>query len=257
MRGRNMAKLIYFDCNCSIGRVPNPYLYDISDVRGLKNEMATAGVEEALVYHTISRDCDPSLGNSLLDEAIRGVEGLHQVWVVLPHHTGEMAAPALLLKDMEKKKVKAVRMYPTKDFHSFSLAEWSIRELLGALEEARVPLMLDIEIVWWEAIAAIMLNHPNLPVIATNVSYRHNRFTYPLFDRYPNLYIETSRYFGSGVFEDIVSRFGSRPILFGTNMPRFTGTAAISMLTYADIPEADKKAIAGGNLRNLLKGAMS
>ncbi|MFA6472369.1 MAG: amidohydrolase family protein [Candidatus Latescibacterota bacterium] len=252
-----MAKLSYFDCNCSIGRAPYPYLHDISDVTGLKREMAAAGIEEALVYHTLARDCAPPLGNSLLDEAIRGVQGLYPVWVVLPHHTREMPAPACLLKDLESSGVKAVRMYPTKDFHSFSMAEWNSGELLAALEERRVPLMLDIEIVWWESIVTIMQNHPRLPLIATNVSYRHNRFTYPLFDRFPNLYVETSRYFGAGIYEDVVRRFGSRPILFGTNMPRFTGTAAISMLTYADIPRKDKEAIAGENLRNLLKGAFS
>jgi len=252
-----MAKLSYFDCNCSIGRVPYPYLHDISDTTGLKHEMAAAGIDEALVYHTFARDCAPLLGNSLLDEAIREIKGLYPVWVVLPHHTEEIPPPSRLLKDMESNGVKAVRMYPTKDFHSFSLAEWNSGKLLAALEEVRIPLMLDIEIVWWESIVTILQNHPHLPVIATNVSYRHDRFTYPLFDRYPNLYVETSRYFGAGIYEDVVHRFGSRPILFGTNMPRFTGTAAISMLTYADIPHKDKEAIAGENLRNLLKGAFS
>ena len=58
-------------------------------------------------------------------------------------------------------------------------------------------------------------------------------------------------------FEDVVEHFGPRPILFGTNMPRYTGTAAVSMLTYADISTEAREAIAGGNLRNLLKEALS
>lgn len=252
-----MAKLRYFDCNCSIGRTPYPQLLDISDAGGLVREMDTAGIEEALVYHSVAKDCDPALGNRLLDEAIADNDRLHPCWVVLPHHTGEMPEPMALLNEMERKGVKAVRMYPTKDFHSFSLAEWNCGELLAALEEARVPLMLDIEIVWWEAIVAILASHPRLPVIAANVSYRHNRFTYPLFAKHENLYLETSRYFGAGVFEDVVSRFGSRHLLLGSNMPRFTGTAVVSMLTYADIPPSDKEAIAGGNLQRLLKEALS
>jgi hypothetical protein len=252
-----MAKLRYFDCNCSIGRAPYPQLLDISDVEGLKREMDTAGIEEALVYHSVAKDDDPVLGNRLLDEALAGEDRLHPVWVVLPHHTGEMPEPPKLLEEMERKGVRAVRMYPTKDFHSFSLAEWNIGGLLAALEEARVPLMLDIEIVWWEAIHTILTAHPRLPVIATNVSYRHNRFTYPLFGTFENLYVETSRYFGAGVFEDVVSRFGSRPILLGSNMPRFTGCAVVSMLTYADIPQDDKESIAGGNLRRLMREALS
>ncbi|MFC1528977.1 amidohydrolase family protein [Candidatus Latescibacterota bacterium] len=252
-----MSKLAFFDCNCSVGRVSHPHIYDISDAAGLRIEMDTAGIEEALIYHTIARDANPPLGNSLLHEEISGVAGLHPAWVVLPHHTGEMPHPRKLLKDMEGNGVKAVRMYPTKDYHSFSLSEWGSGELLSALEEARVPLMLDLEIVWWEAIQKVLENHPRLPVIATNVSYRHNRFSYPLFEKYENLYVETSRYFGAGTIEDVVSCFGSRPILFGTNMPQYTGTAAVSMLTYAEISREDKKAIAGGNLRNLLKEALS
>ena len=252
-----MGKLAFFDCNCLVGRVPHPYIFDISDAAGLRSEMDTAGIEEALVFHTIARDADPPLGNSLLHDEISKVNGLHPAWVVFPHHTEEMSRPSELLKDMEKKDVRAVRMYPTKDYHSFSLSEWCSGELLSALEEARVPLMLDLEIVWWEAIQKVLDNHPRLPVIATNVSYRHNRFSYPLFEKYENLYVETSRYFGAGTIEDVVSRFGPRPILFGTNIPQYTGTAAVSMLTYAEISAEDKQAIAGGNLRNLLKEALS
>ncbi|GAG70498.1 unnamed protein product [marine sediment metagenome] len=219
--------------------------------------MDTAGIEEALVYHIVARDADPALGNRLLHEEIAGNDRLHPVWVVIPHHTGEMPKPKKLLKKMDARGVKAVRMYPTKDQQSFSLEEWNSGELLGALEEARVPLILEIEIVWWEAVARILKNHPKLPVIIADANYRHNRFTYPLFKKYKNLCVETTRHFGAGVYEDIVGKFGSHPILFGTNMPRYTGTAAVSMLTYADIPLKDKKAIAGGNLRKLLKAALS
>ena len=203
-----MAKLRYFDCNCSIGRVPYPQLLDISDVGGLKKEMDTAGIEEALVYHSMAKDTDPVLGNRLLDEALEGEKRLHPAWILLPHHAGEMPKPPALLKDMERNGVRAVRLYPTKDFHSFSLAGWCSGDLLAALEEARVPLMLDIEIVWWEAVQTILSGYPRLPVIATNVSYRHDRFTYPLFEKYDTLHVEMSRFFGAGVLEDIVGRFG-------------------------------------------------
>jgi predicted TIM-barrel fold metal-dependent hydrolase len=57
---------------------------------------------------------------------------------------------------------------------------------------------------------------------------------------------------GGGAIEDIVKHFGPESLLFGTNMPQYTGTAAVSLLTYADISREDKQAIAGDNLRNLL-----
>jgi hypothetical protein len=250
-----MANLSYFDCNCSIGRVPYPYLIDIPDVEGLKKEMDTAGIEEALVFHSVARDTDPALGNARLMEALAGEPRLHPCWVVIPHYAGDLPAPGSLLKDMEANGVRAVRMFPTPANHNYSLSEWNSGELLGALAEARVPLMLDLEILGWDPIVTVLKNHPALPVIATTVNYRQNRFTHALFGEYGNLYLETSRYFGAGIFEDVVPRFGSRQILLGSNMPRFTGTAVVSMLTYADIPRADKEAIAGGNLRRLLKEA--
>ncbi len=252
-----MSKPAYFDCNCFIGRVAYPMLLDNFDVAGLRREMKTAGIEEALVYHSVGRAANPPLGNRLLMEAIGDIPELSPVWVVLPHHTGEIPPPKELLGEMEKQGVRAVRMFPTKDFHSFSLAEWCSGPLLAALAEARVPLILDIEIVPWESVQSILEAHPGLPVIAANVGYRHNRFSYPLLEQHETLYIETSRYFGAGNFEDVVNRFGPERMLFGTNMPLYTGTAAVTMLTYAEISREAKEAIAGKTLKRLLKEALS
>lgn len=248
-----MPKLKFFDCNCTVGRIGYPHLLDIPDVAGLREEMKIAGIEEALVYHTIARNGHPPFGNSLLLDEINKAEGLHPAWVVMPHHTGEMPQPEKLLKDMKKKGVKAVRMYPTRNFHSFAIEEWSAGEFLAALEETKIPLILDIEIVTWKDVYTIMKNHPLLLLIIANCSYRHNRFIYPLLEKYNNLYIETSRFMGAGAIEDMVKRFGAHPLLFGTNMPQYTGTAAVALLTYADIEAKEKEAIAGENLRRILQ----
>jgi predicted TIM-barrel fold metal-dependent hydrolase len=168
-----------------------------------------------------------------------------------------MPSPHKLLKDMEKKGVKTVKMYPGRANHSFSLREWNSGMLINALAEARVPLMLDVEVVSWDDIIRLIKQHPRLPIICTNVSYRHNRFLYPIFEKYENIYIEISRFYGAGVIEDIVKRFGPHPVLFGSNMPQYTGTAPVAMITYADISLEDKEAIAGENLRILVKEALS
>jgi hypothetical protein len=250
-----MDKLMFFDANCSVGRVGYPHLFDIPDAAGLKREMATAGVEEALVYHTIARNADPRLGNSRLMDEIAGHPELHPVWVVLPHHTAEMPHPSRLLPEMKARGVRAVRMFPTKIHHSFSMADWCAGELLSALESARVPLILDAEIVPWEDVHGLLKTYPRLPLIVANCNYRQNRFLYPLFEKSQNLYVETSWFMGGGAVEDVVGRFGPRPLLFGTNMPGYTGTAAVALIAYADIDRKDKEAIAGGNLRRILEEA--
>ena len=248
-----MPKLKFFDCNCSVGRVIYPHLTDIPDAKGLLREMQTAGIEEALVYHIVARDGYPPDGNSMLMEEIKDFEELHPAWVVLPHHTGEMSPPEELLRQMKKNNVKAVRVYPKLNYHSFSISEWCVGELLSALEEERIPLILDMETVTWEDVNTILVNHQQLPVIAAACTYRNNRYIYPLLEKHENLFIELSRFMGAGAIEDVVKRFGSRPLLFGTNMPQYAGAAVVSLLTYTDIDEKDKQVIAGANLRNLLK----
>jgi predicted TIM-barrel fold metal-dependent hydrolase len=214
--------------------------------------MQTAGVEEALVYHTVARDAHPPLGNSLLLKELEGQDGLYPVWVLLPHHTGEMPAPRILLEEARKKGIQAVRFYPGRVYHSFSLEEWCAGELLDALEQARMPVVLDAEIESWEAVASLLKRYRRMPVVMANCTYRFNRFTYPLLEKYDNLYIETSRFLGGGAVEDMVKHFGPRPLLFGSNMPRYTGTAAVALITYAEIDQDAKQAIAGGNLKRLL-----
>ncbi len=248
-----MKKLYYFDCNSSIGRVAYPLLYDIPDVEGLLKEMKTAGIEEALVYHIVARDGFPPTGNLKLMEEINNIPELHPVWVVLPHHTGEMPHPDKLLQEMKNNNVKAVRMYPKENYHSFSISEWCSGKLLDALEEECIPLILDMETVSWEDVNTILFNHKKLNVIASNCTYRNNRYIYPLFEKYENLFIELSRFMGTGAIEDVVKNFGSYNLLFGTNMPQYTGTAAVSILTYSDIDQKDKQGIAGGNLSKILK----
>ncbi len=247
-----MSKLNFFDCNCSVGRTAYPLLYDIPDVEGLLKEMETAGIDESLVYHIVARDGHPPVGNSILMEAIESHQMLHPVWILLPHHTGEMPHPDKLLPEMKKNDVKAVRIYPTANYHRFSISEWCSGELLNALEGERIPLILDMEIVSWEDVNTILKNHKRLPIVAANCTYRNNRYIYPLLEKYENLFIELSRFMGGGAIDDIAGRFGSDQLLFGTNLPQYSGTAAVALLTYSDIDQKAKQAIAGGNLRNLL-----
>ena len=215
-----MAKLQFFDCNCSVGRVTYPHLHDLSTTQDLLREMDTAGIEEALVYHTVARYSFPPLGNSMLLKEIRGMKRLHPVWVVLPHHTGEMPQPQELISEIKKNNIRAVRIYLKLNQHSFSINDWCAGELLEALEAAQIPLILDMEMVTWEQVNTILSEHKKLPVIATTCTYRNNRYIYPLLEKHNQLYIELSRFMGAGTVEDIVSRFGSRSLLFGSNMPQ-------------------------------------
>jgi predicted TIM-barrel fold metal-dependent hydrolase len=247
-----MDKLAFFDCHCSIGRLGHPILLDIPDAAGLKREMAAAGVERALVSHTIARHGDPGLGNARLMEEIAGDASLVPAWFLLPHHTGEMPPPPRLLEAMKAAGVMAARLDPGRARQSFSLAEWCAGDLLAALESVRLPLLLDADIVGWDEVHDLLRRYPRLPLVMANCTYRFNRYLYPLFERHPNLHVEISRFLGAGSIEDVVRRFGAGRLLFGTHMPFYTGTAAAARLAYAEIERSDKEAIAAGNLDRII-----
>jgi predicted TIM-barrel fold metal-dependent hydrolase len=154
---------------------------------------------------------------------------------------------------MREKGVKAARLYPGRAHHGFTLADWCAGGLLDALDAARMPLLLDIESVSWEDVYALLKRYQRLPIVVSNCSYRHNRYLYPLWERFGNLYVETCRFLGAGTIEDVVRRFGAGHLLFGSNMPVYTGTAIVARITYADISREDKEAIASGNLKRLLE----
>ncbi|MBN1623837.1 MAG: amidohydrolase family protein [Clostridia bacterium] len=242
----------FFDCNCSIGRtsITHPGSFDSPEV--LVNKMDQYGISKALVYHAVSRDHFPAEGNPLIDTIVRKYDNLQPVWVVMPHHTGEFPNPAVLINEMQRKGVKAVRIFPSPQRQNYSLKKYSAGSLFDMLEADRIPLFVDIDEIGWDNIDSLLSEYGNLPVILCNTGYRADRYIYPLMKAYGNLYIETSRYLSHLGLEALCSTIGSDRILFGTSMPLYTGSGAVFYIRNLMLPESDRRKIASGNLERLL-----
>lgn len=104
-----------------------------------------------------------------------------------------------------------------------------------------------------DAVYALCHAHPNLPVILVKHRIRYNRQVYHLFEACPNLYMELSGYWHYRAVEELCARFGAERLLFGTNWPYMDSSFAIAMVMYAQVSEAEKAAIASGNLQQLLE----
>lgn len=253
---------MYFDCDTTIGRsygTKNLGGYHISPQQ-LIAAMDQAGVEQAVVYHTLSREYAPAVGNARLTEELAGLERrLVGCWVLLPHHTGEIAPPRELVRDMLRNNVRMARMFPNfhPNSHRFELAEWCVGELLSALEEVRMPLIIDFALFRrdqppFRDIYDICRNHPGLPVVLVGVQARNNRSLFPLLKQFKQLHIQTAGYYVHRGIENFVSAFGSEQLLFGSGYPILGMGAAVFHLERSLIPQQDKRQIAGGNLNRLL-----
>jgi len=221
-------------------------------VKQLLEVMNYFGIDEALVYHSLSKESHPAYGNQVLLEEITHTKRLHGMWVLMPGYTAELPKEDKLIKEMLGQGIKAARVFPGINRHNFSLKDWCAGRLLRALEKKLIPLFIDNDEINWDTVYELCSQYPKLPIVLTNVGYRINRFLYPLLERFRNLHIEISGYYGHRGIEVLTERFGAERLLFGTKLPYFTPASAIGMLLYAQMKESDKRLIAGGNLKRLL-----
>lgn len=245
--------MTFFDANVCYGGVKTPSQAVDYSLDALLRRMKEYNIEKALVVHSMAREHDAPTGNELLMKEIKGHDCLLPVWVLLPHHTGEMEEPGTLTERMVKEGVKAATMLPSVAFHSFSMRRWSVGPLLDALCERRIPLIIGIEQVGgMEGLAQLALENPSLPIIATNVAYRADRFLYPLMEQTKNLYVETSSYKPYFGLQEFVKRFGAERLVFGSGMPAIDPAASAAVVTWSGLALEQQELIAHGNIERLI-----
>ena len=243
------GKIRFFDCNMRIGRAGVVRPEHILDASGLLNEMEYAGISSALIYHAWALEWDPVGGNARLATEIDQCGWFYPCCVALPHATQELPSPAAFAADLQARR-GAARLYPRA--HNWSLGEWCAGQLLAALEEFRIPTLIELAQIDWNELAALLADHPQLPVILLATSYRIDRQIYPLFEKHSNLYLETATYQVMRGIEDVCRLFGPQHLVFGTGLPLLDAGGPIAQVMYAELPDEHKRMIAGETLARLL-----
>lgn len=246
-----------FDANVLLGaRMAHPD-FQFERAGSLIQAMDDAGIDKCLVHHNLAKMNNPVVGNEALLHEIAGDERLVPCFAVLPHYTGESSAPNDLIAGMQANDVRAVRAFPT--VYNVELHLWLWKELLDVLSARRIPLFLDFNNVnwsmkWdWDGIYRLLATYPALPVVLVRVGMMANRYLYYLLEKFPQLYIETSYYQNNNGLVDIVERFGSGRLVFGSGMPQYDPRFPLSAVEHSALNDVDKSNILGGNLHRLLQ----
>lgn len=243
------ATLEFFDCNARIGRPTLCREGEITTPEELLAEMDRAHIARALVHHVLAVQWSPADGNAILAEALAPYDRLLPCFVGLPPATRELPPPGEFAAQVRAAH-GAVRLFPKEN--QFRFADWCLGPLLTELEALGVPVLIELGQTDWHDIAGVLAAHPRLHVILTGTYYRVDRYLYPLWERFENLHVELTTYQVFAGLEKVCKLFGPDRLIFGAELSRLEPGGAVAMITYANIPDDDKAAIAGGTLSRLL-----
>jgi predicted TIM-barrel fold metal-dependent hydrolase len=246
----------FFDCNCFIGLPSSAIARPMGSADELLARMDRAGIERALVWHVAQRDYGVPTGNRLLAEAVAGhADRLTGCWSIMPNQMGELPGPEEFCARMAESHVRALTAFPRP--HGFMLRRDSCGPILEAATERRIPLILPVtSAVGWESTYTLLAELPDLVCILSNVNtWATVRFFLPLIERYAHVYLDISEYILDGGIEALSQRCGAGRMLFGTAFPSRPHGGMMLAIRHAEIPEKDKRAIAAGNLEQILAEA--
>lgn len=245
-----MPNLPFYDCNCLIGMRPYRHRTSPETLQDYLADFEYYDIMGALVHHAQAVEYAQDYGNRKLLEEIADYPQLMPEWVVIPHWAGDFAPPETLVEEMLALGVRAARIYPAS--HTFPVIPEVCGPLFEALQEARIPLFVDVTQLELNATINLAKQYPELPVVLCGVAWASDRIIFARFHETPNLHLETWAFQGHRAYERFVKAFGSERLLFGTDLPNRSPGAARMMTCYEQISDEDRRNIAGGNLLRLL-----
>ena len=241
-----------FDCTCGFGLYRTRVFRFARTAAEITEEMDWCGIDQALVYHTAQRFDLPSNGNDILMKEIEGHPRLIPTWAVLPSQTGEQPGVDVILKGMREQGVRALRLFP--EDHRYYLDDVTWGDQMAVYQERRIPIFIRANL---GKIKELLRGFPDLVVVTgSQGSNPQDRYAWPLVERYPNLYYETSGYLVDGIIEEFCQRYGSSRLLFASGFPDNASGAALLRLAHAEISESDRDAVAFDNVSRLLSEAV-
>ena len=118
-----------------------------------------------------------------------------------------------------------------------------------------MPLLLPYGTLTPDTLHKVLSAFPHLPVILLEVPrLGRNHSLYRLMALHDNLVLCVSALYGVHLgLEDLCRNFGDQRLVFGSGYPICEGGASITALTYANLQDDTKEAIAHRNLWRILQ----
>lgn len=250
----------YFDACCYLGRHVHMAEGQPYTPEALLQVMDHFGIHEALVVDTMSAATNPMAGNQRIVGVCKPHPRLHPAWAGFLPSSHELPPPDEFIDQMRTEGIAALYLF----YGQFSLPlhDWAMSDLLGPLQEARVPVFLcpnalmepgRNDITDWPGVVELCQSFPELPVIVTERRiYRTQRPLYAAMEACPNLKVDLSALWLRNRVEFIRQHFGIDRVVWASQLPTRTPGSPLMQMNYSDVSEEELALVAGGTMRALV-----
>lgn len=249
----------YFDVFFPIGRTNLGLSQSPCDVGQAIGIMDRYDIANALVYNVVSRDSDMEMGNAAMSRMLATApdKRVNLIWGFDPAYVIEESPHEFLIRAL-KNHVKAIVVNPNARKIRIDRSR-RLNELAALLEQRRIPLIIAPrqwevmqDMTDWYVLSDFCKKFPALPVICHEWRARSNR---PMFDALAetqNLMVAVSALWQTMIVEQVVKSFGAGRLVFSSGLPTLDPGAFQGTISYANIPDDAKEAIAAGNITRIL-----
>jgi hypothetical protein len=217
-------------------------------IQELLAEMDRVGIRTSLVRHAAALRHDPERGNALALELASGSAArLVAIGVVAPLAAGPARAVASAARGGVRGFWLGSRLWRGSPVSPSA----ALDELLDEVARWGLPLLVPLR-AWGDATAIGALTAGlGIPVILVGAHYDHIVDDLAAAERHPHLHLETSSLAHFGAVDAVVRRIGHERLLLGTGLPDRPPSAPVAAVLAADLDEAARAAILGGNAARL------
>src|SRR5579884_1555363 len=233
------------DINTLFGPLPAASADLAVDV--LIERMQKHSVRAACTLSTLGLLLDPAVGNAATRAACTEHPELLPVATLNPRmYFGDAAQVTRLTGE----GFRLIRFFPTEQGWPVDFAPF--RALLHSLDEARLPIMVDVEEPGTITALTRVLEAYPAPVLLASVDTTTLAEAVAALRLHTNWHLETSRLLAAGALKLVAETLGAERLLLGTGAPSHPIASALNAVQHAGLPEQARLQLLGANARRIL-----
>lgn len=244
----------FYDANLLYGKpflAGMPHYSNMETIAQIDGALTRSGAKGGLVRPIMYDVAGPQTARKMLIADLKTTENdLYGICPLSASDCEDAILPEALPAYMKENKLMAIRFpYKMAGQQDLLCRPMVLEDYLSVAQEKRIPVFFDqVDGYSLEEIWDFMQAFPKLTAILTHRNtWPSDRVFRPFLTRFPSLLLCLATVITDQGIEHLVQKYGAERFLYGSSFPmRYMG-GAMFQLKAADLSDADKESIAGGN----------